>query len=409
MAQITLIRHGETHANVAQLLQGRDDSPLTDRGRAQLARVRERLIAAEEPFDLVVGSPQGRAVASAEALGFDGIELDDRLVEGDPGLWEGLTREQIIEGFPDDAARLHAGEDIPIGGGERRSDVGRRALAVVADVARRVGPDGRALLVTHGGVVGAATVGVLRSNGRWPLARVVNTSLTRIAVRDGQMRLEAFNDDRHLQETERDGFREPDGSTHVILIRHGRTEANAAGEWQGQRPGVLDETGRAQAEALVDAVPKIDVLYSSDLQRAIDTAAPLAKARGLDVHTRDDLREISMGEWEGMHSDDIQSGYPELWARLYDHDEDLPRGVTGETFAGVAARMRAALDEIVAAHAGKRVGIVSHGGSLRALLGTVVGFGFAGRVVVPSMANTAMTRLVCSPRTGLLATFNTAP
>ncbi|MBT8198588.1 MAG: histidine phosphatase family protein [Acidimicrobiia bacterium] len=407
MTHITLIRHGETTANVAELLQGRNDAPLTPRGEAQLAKAAVR-VGALEPHDHVVSSPQGRALASSAALGFPDVETDDGLVEGDPGRWEGLTRAEIVSRFPDEVARFAAGEDIPIGGGERRTELRDRALAALDRIAARVGPDGRALVITHGGVISAVTAGVLElDGGRWPLARVLNTSLTTIEVGE-HARVHTFNDDSHLDEAERDGYR-TGSATHVVLMRHGQTEANAAGIWQGSLPGVLDETGRSQAEALADTAPHLDALYASPLQRAIDTAAPLAAKRGLSIDTRDDLAEMSMGKWEGMTTAEIESGYPDVWSTLYRRGEDVPRGVDGETFGGVAERMRQAIEAIIADHAGETVGVVSHGAALRAFLGTVVGFGFQGRNVVPSMANTAVSRIVASDRGTALATFNVRP
>ncbi|NNC73993.1 MAG: histidine phosphatase family protein [Acidimicrobiia bacterium] len=407
MTRITLIRHGETTANVAQLLQGRNDAPLTAQGEAQLAKAAGR-IADDALYDLVVSSPQGRALASSAALGFGDPETDADLVEGDPGTWEGLTRSEILAGFPDDVARLAAGEDIAIGGGERRSDLRRRAIGALERIAARVGPEGRALVVTHGGVIGAAAAGVLQvDGGRWPLARVLNTSFTTVEM-GPDPRLLAFNDDSHLHEDDRDGYR-ADRATHIVLMRHGQTEANAAGVWQGRLPGVLDAVGLAQAQDLTGFVPQLDALYASPLQRAIDTAGPLAVERGLEIEIHEDLAEMAMGQWEGLTTAEIQDRDPAIWTALYEKGEDVARGSDGETFGGVAARMRRAIDEIAAANQGRTIGIVSHGAALRAFLGTVLGFGFPGRNVIPSMENTAVSRLVISKRGSALATFNVRP
>ena len=88
----------------------------------------------------------------------------------------------------------------------------------------------------------------------------------------------------------------------VVFIRHGETEWNADGRYQGQSDVALSDTGRAQAALLADHFPveKIDVIYSSDLVRAFDTALAVAGRFGLPVHREPAFREISFGDWEGL-------------------------------------------------------------------------------------------------------------
>ncbi len=88
----------------------------------------------------------------------------------------------------------------------------------------------------------------------------------------------------------------------VILLRHGRTEWNASGRFQGQLDSPLDAVGLAQAAAAGTALKPMrpDALVSSDLKRALDTAAVVGAECGLDVTVDQRLREIHLGAWQGL-------------------------------------------------------------------------------------------------------------
>jgi broad specificity phosphatase PhoE len=148
--------------------------------------------------------------------------------------------------------------------------------------------------------------------------------------------------------------------TMILLARHGETDWNREQRWQGQSDTPLNDTGRAQAGALADALADepIDAVYSSDLIRAHETARLVADRRGLDVIAIGDLRERSFGSVEGMTTDEIQARYPGL---------ELPWS-DGETREAMAERVLGALHRIADAHPDAHVLVVSHGGPLRAVL-----------------------------------------
>jgi len=105
--------------------------------------------------------------------------------------------------------------------------------------------------------------------------------------------------------------------TRLIIWRHGQTASNVADRFQGHLDVDLDETGHAQAAAaaarLAEEHP--DVIVSSDLRRAADTAVALSAVTGLPVHTDARLRERNYGVWQGMLGSDAASAYPEAHAR----------------------------------------------------------------------------------------------
>lgn len=150
--------------------------------------------------------------------------------------------------------------------------------------------------------------------------------------------------------------------TQLCLIRHGQTDWNLAGRYQGQSDVPLNATGRAQAQAISQILKNqpFAALYSSDLGRARETAEIIGELLSLPVRLEPGLREIHQGEWEGQLSTIIQARYADLWhERLVDPASVRPPG--GETVGEVAARVWAALDEIARQHPNAAVLIVSHG------------------------------------------------
>lgn len=157
--------------------------------------------------------------------------------------------------------------------------------------------------------------------------------------------------------------------SRLILIRHGETDWNVTGRWQGQADVPLNGCGREQAERLARDLAGQDIaaIYSSDLSRARDTAAPLAHLLGLTIIVDGRLREVNLGAWEGMLSEDIASQYPqELSARR--RNPLHARAPQGESVMEVIARIIEAVKEITARHPNETVAIVSHGVALAAVI-----------------------------------------
>lgn len=119
--------------------------------------------------------------------------------EFDVGRWEGLTHAEVAERFPEEIARLQAGEDVPLGGGESYSAFSARIAAALAALKAELAPGDHALVVCHGGVIAAAlalALGLARGHG--VLSRLANTSLTELSFAAGGARLHRFNDTLHL-------------------------------------------------------------------------------------------------------------------------------------------------------------------------------------------------------------------
>jgi probable phosphoglycerate mutase len=105
--------------------------------------------------------------------------------------------------------------------------------------------------------------------------------------------------------------------TRLVLVRHGETDWNAEGRYQGQSDVPLNATGMAQAKALALRLSgeRLDAIYTSDLARAAQTAEALAAETGAPIHREPRLREIDQGEWEGLLLTEIQARYAEEFRR----------------------------------------------------------------------------------------------
>jgi alpha-ribazole phosphatase/probable phosphoglycerate mutase len=153
--------------------------------------------------------------------------------------------------------------------------------------------------------------------------------------------------------------------TRLLLIRHGETDWNQEGRWQGQADVPLNEAGRRQAERISELLEDcpIEAVYSSDLQRARETALILASEKDLPLVMDERLREIHQGEWQGLRVSEIEASYGRLFEERNSNLLNVaPPG--GETAFQVQSRMLEAVCDILRRHSGKTVAIVSHGFAL---------------------------------------------
>lgn len=159
-------------------------------------------------------------------------------------------------------------------------------------------------------------------------------------------------------------------ATTFYMIRHGETEWNHLRRIVGQGDLALNETGRRQAAATAEwlAGLPLEIIYTSDLSRARETAEIVASALpGVDIRSDRRLREKDAGIATGMVRDEARLAFPEYGeAMRRDPLNTRPQG--GESVADQLARVVEALDEYAARHSGQAVGIVTHGGAIRCAL-----------------------------------------
>ena len=165
----------------------------------------------------------------------------------------------------------------------------------------------------------------------------------------------------------------------LLLARHGQSVANASRRFQGSQDVPLSELGRRQAAALGAALRggRLTHVYSSPMERARLTAGAVVAALGVPLTLVDDLRELSLGEWEGCTVDEIRALPGDPYARwVRDPVQHIPPG--GEPLAAVQERALRAIEAIAAAHPdGDDVLVVSHGGLISAFLAYWLGMPLA--------------------------------
>lgn len=159
--------------------------------------------------------------------------------------------------------------------------------------------------------------------------------------------------------------------TTFYIIRHGQTDWNLQGRWQGKADIPLNDTGRSQAQRLARHLHRrrisFDAIYSSDLLRAWETATLIADRLDVTPAPLPALREIDVGAWSGLTRNEVVAQYHDLWERLHS-GEDVPRGGSGETFGQLYDRVIGAIEWLVRERPGQTIALVTHGGPARALL-----------------------------------------
>ena len=162
--------------------------------------------------------------------------------------------------------------------------------------------------------------------------------------------------------------------TRIIIVRHGESRGNLENRFRGRMDYELNETGLKQAGELAKALSSLapEVIYSSPLKRALQTAEPIARDTGLPVIQKNGFNNISLGYWEGRLKKEIAKEYPEKWDLWLTNPEKLEiEG--GESFASVQKRAFSALEEIVEENRGKTLMTVSHRTTIKPLIAACIG------------------------------------
>ncbi len=161
--------------------------------------------------------------------------------------------------------------------------------------------------------------------------------------------------------------------TTVLLVRHGQTGSNINGFYMGWSNEDINDVGYTQAHCLSSRLASLPIasVYSSPLKRTYTTATIIAKPHDLELKVLDDLIEIRLGDWEGLHMDEIRQRWSELWqqSRVDPSEITMPNG---ESFDEVTERAVRAFETIVAANQGKQAVIVTHDVVIRVLVASIL-------------------------------------
>ena len=163
-------------------------------------------------------------------------------------------------------------------------------------------------------------------------------------------------------------------TTTVLLVRHGQTNSNVTGFYMGWSDEDLDEVGRTQARRLSSRLSgwPIASVYTSPLRRAHTTAAILAEPHMLELNVLDDLIELGLGDWQGLHMDEIKRRWPDVWqqSRIDPSEVTMPNG---ESFRQVTERAVRVFESVLDSNPGKQVLIVTHEVVVKVIVAHVLG------------------------------------
>ena len=181
--------------------------------------------------------------------------------------------------------------------------------------------------------------------------------------------------------------------TTVYLIRHGQSESNLAKVFAGQMNVNLSELGHAQAERTSEYLSKIpvDVIWSSDLNRAYQTAQHTAEKKGLEIHTSPKLREIFAGEWEGKSTAEMKND-PESGFQTWLYNIGAVQTPGGESVMEVQARFVPEVERIMRENEGKTIFIFCHATPIRLLRAAWEGVSAEEIKDIPRVANSSVTQ-----------------
>ncbi|GAP97730.1 histidine phosphatase family protein [Leptolyngbya sp. NIES-2104] len=386
--RVILVRHGESSYNVEKRAQGHCDlSTLTEKGEKMAAQVATAL--KDLKFDAVYSSPLQRAKRTAEIIlnGSDNppaLQTTDDLKEINILLWEGMLFSEVAEKYPEMYAHWHS-EPHKV----RMTLPDGSELVPVLDLYEQAERLWRSLIpqhknqtiliVAHSGINRAlinTAIGLEPADyQRFHISNCGISVLNFSGDFGDQVQIESLNVTSHLGETI-PKIRPNHKGARLLLVRHGETEWNRQGRFQGQIDVPLNDNGRVQAGQAAEFLKsvQIDSAVSSSMARPKETAEIILKYHPeIELKLRDDLREISHGLWEGKFESEIEAGYPGLLHQWQSQPETVQMP-EGENLQQVWDRAVAGWNAIVqSARPGETILVVAHDAINKAILCYVSG------------------------------------
>ena len=359
--RLFLVRHGLSSFNKKGLIQGRiDESYLTDEGYKQ-ANLTGNILN-EIEFDQIYSSPLKRAADTAKEIekcfkeNFE-INFDKNLLEVDLHNWSGLTSEDIKKKYKDSySIWKNDPEKLELKNKDNISykpiqELFEQAKEFFHDLreANKIKKNQNILIIAHNAILRCLILYLLNKPRKgFRKIRLDNASISIINISASQnsfnSQIECLNQTSHLNQK----IPKKIGDSRVILIRHGETNWNKEGRFQGQIDIPLNEKGKEQASKASKYLEDIEFTkaISSSMKRPYETAKIiLSNSNNIKIKKIDSLVEISHGLWEGKLEEEIKQTWPEM---LRDWHEK-PESVTmpeGESIKQVSDRAISAWDLI---------------------------------------------------------------
>ncbi len=391
--RVILVRHGQSTYNQERRIQGRlDKSILTEAGRTAALQVGETL--SSITFDAAYSSPLQRAKETAEIIvsrltNPPQLQPTDQLMEIDLPLWEGMLRQDAIDQFPEAYKSWQQNPDkfsmkLPSKEAEHfpvlaifanarnfwKELLSKHSCGTILVVAHN--GINRALIATASEISPAYYQSIQQSNCGISIINFGTAPISTSEQGEQQQKiavqLESLNLTAHTGEIfpkPREGNRGP----RLLLVRHGETDWNRAGKFQGQIDVPLNDNGRAQSGKAAEFLKnvKLDFAISSSMLRPKETAEIILQYHpDLKLELRDELREISHGLWEGKFESEIESSYPGLLEEWKTSPETVQMP-EGENLQEVWQRAIASWRDIVKSVYGTGI-VVAHDAINKAIL-----------------------------------------
>ena len=215
-------------------------------------------------------------------------------------------------------------------------------------------------MITHGFFIGTAIgLSIGFNHYPFPIGNIENTSISTLIKRDSITQVNKFNDSLHLSELNIDFPRETT-ENKITFIRHGQTDSNTSGIWQGHVDNPLNETGKNTAHKLRNTFDEYDVYLSSTYQRALETLSIVIEDK--DILTSENLIEMNLGKWEGLTTSEILEQYRDNFIKSLFLDYKCKYGINGESTYEAGIRVEDLLKE----YPKKNLLMASHGGTIKA-------------------------------------------
>ena len=360
--RLVFVRHGLSSFNKKGIVQGRsDDSYLTEEGYSQAEFTGK--ILDDINFDAIYSSPLIRASETAKTIektlkkNYD-INFDNNLLEVNLEKWSGLTIDDIRNRYPDEYKQWKKDpENLSLKNKDNKNylpikDLYLQAQKFTDDIFLNYKNKGNKniLIIAHNAILRCLILSLIKRPDRgFRKLKLDNASISIINVNFDhdlvKTQIECINQTSHL------GKNIPNkvGDSRIIIVRHGETDWNKEGRFQGQIDIPLNNNGKLQAKQASEYLKNIEFskIYSSSMQRPFETAKIILCETDLKIKKIDNLVEISHGLWEGKLENEIR----DKWPKLLDDWHQRPENVTmpeGESIRDVAKRSISAWENICA-------------------------------------------------------------
>ena len=392
--RLVLVRHGLSSFNAKGLIQGRtDDSFLTDEGYEQALKAGKAL--SKINFNKIYSSPLVRAAETAKTIKKSfkkeqDILFDKNLLEVDLNEWSGLKIDEIKNNFPEiypiwkndpENLILKRSENETYKPIQELFDQANTFIEDILKIYLDDDDDVNILVVGHNAILRCLILLLLgKPKQGFRKIRLENASFSILNIsshdKSFKTQIECLNQTSHLNKNIPNQI----GDSRIFLIRHGETNWNKEGRFQGQIDIPLNENGKDQAKKTFEYLRNISFnkAFSSSMHRPYETAQIiLQNNKDLKIEKIDSLVEISHGLWEGKLEEEIREKWPALLKNWHDKPEEviMPEG---ESIKDVSERSVAAFDKICLSQKDNDISLlVAHDAVNKTLICNIFGINYS--------------------------------